>query len=184
MRHSHPGGELGPIVERALDLLIESLMQRRFGKATGPKRARQRKKRDDLAQLDTAEPGKTPRSTTPDSAELDTKARDSTTLASISTYIPRSTRRVVLERDGLSCSWVDEHGVRCGSRAWLEYDHRHPRAKGGGSEPDNLRLLCRQHNRFAAEREYGRRHVEHSIAERRRQPAPHVTPAIGRVMRA
>ena len=35
MRHSQPGGELGPIVERALDLLIESLMQRRFGKTIG-----------------------------------------------------------------------------------------------------------------------------------------------------
>jgi len=35
MRHSHPDGELGPIVERALDLLIESLMKRRFGKKVG-----------------------------------------------------------------------------------------------------------------------------------------------------
>src|SRR5688572_33164432 len=33
MRHSHPGGELGPIVERALDLLIDSLMRQRFGKS-------------------------------------------------------------------------------------------------------------------------------------------------------
>lgn len=93
-------------------------------------------------------------------------------------YIPRSARRAVVERDGLGCSWVDERGVRCGSRAWLEYDHRHPRAKGGGSEPDNLRLLCRHHNRFSAEREYGRKHVERTIAAQRRARGAHTTPAI------
>jgi len=42
MRHSHPGGELGPIVERALDLLIESLMQLRFGKKASSRGTSQR----------------------------------------------------------------------------------------------------------------------------------------------
>jgi hypothetical protein len=40
-----------------------------------------------------------------------------------------------------------------------------------------VRLLCRSHNRFAAEREYGRRNVEQSIAKRRAR-ARHVAPAI------
>ena len=40
--------------------------------------------------------------------------------------------------------------------------------KGGNSVPENLRLLCRAHNRFAAERAYGRDHVERAIRVRQR----------------
>jgi hypothetical protein len=93
----------------------------------------------------------------------------------------------VLERDGLGCCWVDAAGNRCGSAAWLELDHHHPSGKGGSSAPENLRLLCRAHNRFAAERAYGREHVERAIqarqhnAKRRRQsgqlPASSPAPA-------
>ncbi|MEY4550745.1 MAG: hypothetical protein RL685_6940, partial [Pseudomonadota bacterium] len=43
------------------------------------------------------------------------------------------------------------------------------------SGPKNLRLLCRNHNRYAAEHEYGKAHVEraieHSRRERRHPPA-------------
>jgi hypothetical protein len=82
--------------------------------------------------------------------------------------VSNSTRRTVLERDGLQCSWVDTQGRRCESRAWLELDHRHPRAKGGGPGPENIRLLCRAHNRLAAEHAYGRDVIESAIASRRR----------------
>jgi hypothetical protein len=78
----------------------------------------------------------------------------------------------VLEREGLGCSWQDADGHRCGSTAWLELDHRQPAGKGGGPEPDNLRLLCRAHNRRAAEHEYGRGHIERAIGLRRAEPAP------------
>jgi hypothetical protein len=84
-------------------------------------------------------------------------------------YVPRAARRAVLERDGLGCSWVDARGVRCGSRAWLELDHRQPSGKGGSSEPDNVRMLCRAHNQLAAEHAYGREHIER--AARRGQAA-------------
>jgi hypothetical protein len=84
----------------------------------------------------------------------------------------RSARREVLERDGLRCSWRNEHGTRCEARAWLEHDHHHPLGKGGSSDPKNLRLLCRNHNRYAAEHEYGKAHVERAI-ERSRRKANH-----------
>jgi len=74
----------------------------------------------------------------------------------------------VLERDGLGCSWVDEHGKRCGSHAWLQLDHRTPTGKGGSSEPHNLRLLCRAHNVLAAEHAYGREHIERKSTQRGR----------------
>lgn len=34
----------------------------------------------------------------------------------------------------------------CGSMRDLEFDHIVPRAAGGGSEPDNIQVLCRAHN--------------------------------------
>jgi hypothetical protein len=126
MRHRNPSGDFGPIVERALDLLLEQLMKERFGAARRPRPSGN----------------------------------------ATSPRVTNAARRAVLERDGLQCSWVDEQGRRCESRAWLELDHRHPRAKGGGSEPENLRMLCRSHNRFAAEQAYGRDTIEAAIAGR------------------
>jgi hypothetical protein len=82
--------------------------------------------------------------------------------------VSSATRRAVLERDGLQCSWVDAQGRRCPSHAWLEFDHRHPRGKGGGSGSENIRVLCRAHNQLAAEHEYGRHSIDASIAARRR----------------
>jgi 5-methylcytosine-specific restriction endonuclease McrA len=82
-------------------------------------------------------------------------------------HVTNATRRAIVERDGLRCSWVDDQGRRCASRAWLEIDHRHPRGKGGSSEARNTRIFCRAHNRFAAEQEYGRDHVERAIQEAR-----------------
>jgi hypothetical protein len=81
-------------------------------------------------------------------------------------HITSSTRRAVLAHDGLQCSWVDAEGHRCPATAWLELDHRQPRGRGGGAGPENIRLLCRNHNRLAAEREYGRGRMESAIAQR------------------
>jgi hypothetical protein len=81
--------------------------------------------------------------------------------------IDRATRRAVLERDGLQCAWRSEDGVRCEARGWLEHDHVRPRARGGSSSVNNGRILCRAHNRLAAEQEFGRQHVEEAIAARR-----------------
>jgi hypothetical protein len=79
----------------------------------------------------------------------------------------RATRRAVLERDGLRCSWRSADGVRCEARAWLELDHIRPRARGGSSCASNGRLLCRAHNHLAAEQEFGRQHIEQAIAKQR-----------------
>jgi hypothetical protein len=51
----------------------------------------------------------------------------------------------------------------------FEHDHRHPLGKGGSSDPKNLRLLCRNHNRYAAEHEYGKAHVDRAIDRSRRE---------------
>ncbi|SRR6266567_5497983 len=54
-------------------------------------------------------------------------------------YIPDNIRRQVLERDGYQC-------VVCSSPIYLEIDHIIPISRGGGSQPNNLQILCRSCN--------------------------------------
>jgi 5-methylcytosine-specific restriction endonuclease McrA len=72
----------------------------------------------------------------------------------------RAARRQVYERDGTRCTYVSPDGRRCEARAFLELDHAHPRALGGSSEAQNLRVRCRAHNQLAAEQVFGCEHVE------------------------
>ena len=81
--------------------------------------------------------------------------------------IPRAVRRQVVERDGWQCSYVSPAGRRCESRWLLEFDHVHEFARGGESTADNVRLLCRAHNQWAAECTYGV-----GFMEAKRQEAP------------
>jgi len=69
--------------------------------------------------------------------------------------VPASVRRAVYARDGGCCTFVSDDGRRCGSRRRLELDHIVPVARGGGSTVDNVRLRCRAHNQYAAERVFG-----------------------------
>ncbi len=74
-----------------------------------------------------------------------------------SRYLPATVRRVVWTRDGGRCAFVDPQGRRCSEHHRLEYHHRHPFGLGGGSEVDNLCLMCPAHNRYLAELDYGRK---------------------------
>jgi hypothetical protein len=130
MRHSNPSGDFAPVIERALELLLDQLMRERFGAA------------------------KRPRVEKPSSS-----ARPS-----------RATRRTVVARDGLRCAWVSDDGERCNATGWLEFDHEQALGKDGGSEASNVRVLCRSHNRLAAEVVYGRGVVKRAIEDRRRGP--------------
>jgi hypothetical protein len=90
------------------------------------------------------------------------------------TRVANETRRTVLDRDGLGCDFVGTDGHRCGSRAFLEFDHIDPIGVGAGSAADNVRLLCFAHNQFAAESFYGREHMRRARqkAGGRRGPRP------------
>jgi len=147
LRHANPSGDFASILSRALDLLVAELLRHRFGVGARRKANRDRK----------LTPANTPASASPPSNSPSSPA----------THIAHATRRAVLERDGLACTWVDASGNRCSSRAWLELDHRQPHGKGGGSDAENIRLLCRAHNQLAAEQAYGRAHIERAKATRR-----------------
>ena len=83
--------------------------------------------------------------------------------------IAAAVRREVVTRDGERCTYVSEDGLRCTSSAFLELDHVTPRALGGRDAPDNLRVVCRAHNRLHAEEVLGRKCVERGIHVRQRK---------------
>ena len=73
--------------------------------------------------------------------------------------IPDAIRQQVFARDGACCTFVGADGKRCGSTWRLELDHVIPVALGGETSVENLRVLCRAHNQFEAERVLGAAHA-------------------------
>ena len=77
-----------------------------------------------------------------------------------SRYIPARVRRAVRKRDQGRCTFESDTGHRCGARALLEFDHIIPIARGGESTLENIRLRCRTHNQYEAERLFGERFMD------------------------
>jgi hypothetical protein len=146
LRHSVPDGDLGAIVMRGLDLLVEHVKKERF--AIG------RKPRQDAGSPATRdEPNNTNVAdgcSTPENAQ--------------SRHVPDPVKRIVYVRDGGRCSFVDERGHRCNERSNLEYDHIDGFARTGRHDPDGIRLLCRAHNQHAADKMYGRAFMDDARA--------------------
>ena len=87
--------------------------------------------------------------------EAPRKLASSAPRRSRSRYIPAAVRRAVYARDGGRCRYVDSQGRRCAARDHLEFHHRYPYGYGGDHDPDNLSLMCRTHNAYLAEIDYG-----------------------------
>jgi 5-methylcytosine-specific restriction endonuclease McrA len=66
-----------------------------------------------------------------------------------------------MKRDGSSCQWRLASGERCGATRHLQFDHVVPRALGGASTVDNVRILCRSHNLEAARQVLGDELMDH-----------------------
>jgi 5-methylcytosine-specific restriction endonuclease McrA len=148
MRHANADGDLAVVVERAVDLLLEKLEKQRFGRGG----ARQLREQNGTAPVPQMLHG-TPVTQVPQV----TRGKP----------VTRATRRAVFERDGERCTFTDDQGHRCTATTWLELDHLIPRACGGASEVENLRVRCRVHNLLYAEQTFGKEHVERRIRERR-----------------
>ena len=86
---------------------------------------------------------------------------------SSSRHIPAAVKRAVRERDGDRCAFVSDNGHRCSERARLQFDHIEPVSPGGAATVENVRLVCRAHNQWAAEREFGVEFMEQKRAEAR-----------------
>jgi len=75
-------------------------------------------------------------------------------------------RRAVRARDGDRCTFVGDSGKRCGARKLLQFDHVDPVGRGGQATVENIRLRCRAHNQFEAERTYGADFMRHKRERR------------------
>jgi len=78
-----------------------------------------------------------------------------------SRHIPAKVRRAVWARDGGRCTFVSDSGRRCECRTGLQFDHVHEYARGGEATVSGIRLRCRAHNQFEAERTYGSEFMRH-----------------------
>jgi len=85
-------------------------------------------------------------------------------------HIPAEVMRTVWERDGGQCTYVSESGHRCEATRRIEFDHVLEVARGGEATVEGLRLRCRAHNQYQAERTFGaefmRRKREEAAAAR------------------
>ncbi|HUG54822.1 MAG TPA: HNH endonuclease [Vicinamibacteria bacterium] len=142
MRSSVPDGDLAGLLEAAVTEKLQRLEARRYARVKTP-----RERRD--------ESGGTMQPAT---------ARWTPALRGI----PAAMRRTVYERDGGRCRYRDGRGRRCPARESLQFHHVVPRALGGPHSVDNVRLMCRVHNVFLAEVDYGKR----LMARYRRRPGP------------
>jgi hypothetical protein len=72
-----------------------------------------------------------------------------------SRHVPVLVKRAVWERDQGQCTFESVSGKRCNARRFLEFDHVDPVAQGGTATVDRMRLRCRAHNQYEAERAFG-----------------------------
>jgi hypothetical protein len=70
-------------------------------------------------------------------------------------HVPAQVKRDAWKRAGGRCEFRLHSGEVCGSTTRLEFDHVVPRAQGGPSTIDNIRVLCASHNQLAARRVFG-----------------------------
>jgi 5-methylcytosine-specific restriction endonuclease McrA len=81
--------------------------------------------------------------------------------------VPAHVRRAVWDRDRGQCTFIGASGRRCESRRWLEFDHVQPVALGGRATVEGIRLRCRAHNQYEAERVFGAEFMRGKRARRR-----------------
>jgi hypothetical protein len=166
LRHAVPSGDISSIVNRALDLLVEETLRRRFAQTRRPRATAPDKTPQPRSTPASADAAKNPEPPRPPAIPPSNDARAVETPRP-SRRLPSAVRRVVLKRDGLRCTWHSADGMRCQSRAWLEHDHIQPRGVGGNDDASNLHMYCRAHNQLAAEQTYGKATMARIIAQRR-----------------
>ncbi len=86
-------------------------------------------------------------------------------------HISNEVKRDVYERDGGRCTFTSADGTRCTARMDLEWEHVVPVARGGTSEASNIKLLCRAHNQYEAERIYGKSFMQHKREQAKAEAA-------------
>jgi len=138
---------MAEVMEKALDIALD--------------------KKDPQKKLERRRKRAAARDRTPRSNEVDTKPAPTP-----SRYIPSEVSERIHERGNHRCEFRADDGRRCTARAGLQIDHVKPFAIHQSHDERFLRLLCPQHNRFAAERVYGAAFMKRKIQERTHSRAP------------
>lgn len=146
LAHTVCPGDIAAVLDRALELLVAKLEQRRTG-------ALARSTTTTVATSGPAHADERAKSRRPRAAS--SPVRSGPRPSGNSRHVPAAVRRAVWARDGHRCTFVSASGQRCESRAELELDHVRPFACGGENSVENLRLRCFAHNQLGAEHAYG-----------------------------
>ncbi len=140
---------MAKVLEQALDIALDK---------KDPKRKRER--RLAKAAAGKSRPGKiSTKEDVPQGGDAPAKSR----------YIPPDVRERVHERGEYQCMFRGPDGTRCSSRTGLEVEHERPFGIFRSHEERFLRLLCKRHNGFMAERVFGAEFIQGKIDQRRRQ---------------
>lgn len=155
LSHAVPDGDLTRVFQRALEALITQVEKRKLGSCS---RARTPAVTSKTRHVNVRRgPAARPR------------------------HVPIQIRRAVWERDLGQCTFVSVDGHRCRERRFLEFDHVQPVARGGTATIEGLRLRCRAHNQYEAERAFGADFMRWKRASVRRTIHPSVErPRAGR----
>ena len=166
--HRLPSGDLMTLLKRGLEAYERELTKERFALGNKPRRSRGVAPAPSAPSVPPA-PSEADLSAT-DRAKPQLSTRDSSN-TNPKRHVPAAVARAVFVRDGQQCSYVAPSGRRCGARWCLELDHVDPRAVGGESTIENLRLRCRAHNQRYARQYYGKSRVEAAVQHARRRRA-------------
>jgi len=158
MRSSVPDGDLAVIIEQAVTEKLERLEARRFGRAKAPRKLE--------VEATSASPVGEGRGEATSGERRTTKRKAPSTR-----HVPAAVRRAVHERDGGRCRYVDAQGRRCSARERLEF-RPDTRSASGVTTPSQISLVCKAHNRYLAEVDYGRQ----ALARRRVSRSPALPP--------
>ncbi|HYJ33314.1 MAG TPA: hypothetical protein VE326_08865 [Candidatus Binatia bacterium] len=163
LSHSMPSGDIVQVLERAVEIALVQVERRKIGSHRSRADSPAPKPAQNLRGGSGARPAK--RSTSQGGGGCSTKsAREQVSVvrrAAPRRYIPAHVRRAVWERDQGQCTFVTHAGHRCSARRFLEFDHVEPVARGGKATVNGLRLRCRAHNQYEAERIFGAEFMKH-----------------------
>jgi hypothetical protein len=87
--------------------------------------------------------------------EVDTKAHPNLTTGNVRKAIRPNLRKAIFNQQK-GCAYTDPAtGKICASTRFSQIDHRQSLWAGGQNEPENLQVLCSQHNRLKYRKEVG-----------------------------
>ncbi len=136
----NPLKNMAEVFERAVDISLEK---------KDPKKKRQR--RLERQRRQSALGGKSRAREIPETSRACAEEKEKAK----SRYIPSEVRERVLEQALHQCEYTARDGTRCTAKTGLEIEHERPFALFHTHEERFLKVLCRRHNLFQAERVYG-----------------------------